>query len=66
MPFTKVGKACVLERDNKINVRHIEVVVLREWNPTEDVQGLEYTEIWSRDPGYYESMVKILRSDDII
>ena len=35
-------------------------------NPSEDVQGLEYTEIWSRDPGYHESMVKILRSDAII
>lgn len=44
---------------------------LRLWssgngNSNEDVQGLKYTEIWSRNPGYYESMVKILRSDAII
>lgn len=56
MSFTKVGKVCVLGRD-KINVRHMRLWSLGNGNPSEDVQGLEYAEIWSRNPGYYESMV---------
>lgn len=53
-------------RNEIMSVRHTKSWHLEDGNPNEDAQSLEYTEIWSKDPGYHESTVKILRADAII
>ena len=49
-----------------MSVPHTELWFLGNGNLSEDVQGLEQTEIQSMDPDYHVSAVKTLRSDVII